>query len=192
VNLFEKARASVVYISTPARVVDAWTRNVFNVPRGTGSRFIWDFIGHIVTSRHVVAGATGGARVRLSDGRDVDATLAGRQRRARSRGADSESGETAGAAAARHQLGPACGQSTFAIGNPFALDWTLTTGIVSALDRSLPTQDGGSLIEHLIQTDAAINPGNSGGPLLDSAGRIAERAHCEVYETNDITNQMRH
>jgi S1-C subfamily serine protease len=65
------------------------------------------------------------------------------------------------------------GQNTFAIGNPFGLDWTLTTGIVSALDRSLPTEDGRGLIEHLIQTDAAINPGNSGGPLLDSAGRRA-------------------
>jgi S1-C subfamily serine protease len=63
------------------------------------------------------------------------------------------------------------GQKTFAIGNPFGLDWTLTTGIVSALDRSLPARDG-RLIEHLIQTDAAINPGNSGGPLFDSAGRL--------------------
>jgi S1-C subfamily serine protease len=172
VNLFEKARASVVYISTQARVVDAWTRNVFNVPRGTGSGFIWDAGGHIVTNRHVVAGATGGARLRLSDGRDVDATLVG--------------------VSAAHDLAVLkvdlpklpeplplgtssdlrVGQSTFAIGNPFGLDWTLTTGIVSALDRSLPTQEGGSMIEHLIQTDAAINPGNSGGPLLDSAGRL--------------------
>jgi S1-C subfamily serine protease len=63
------------------------------------------------------------------------------------------------------------GQKVFAIGNPFGLDWTLTTGIVSALDRSLEN-DAGSTIEHLIQTDAAINPGNSGGPLLDSAGRL--------------------
>jgi S1-C subfamily serine protease len=62
------------------------------------------------------------------------------------------------------------GQKVFAIGNPFGLDWTLTTGIVSALDRSL--EDKGAIIEHLIQTDAAINPGNSGGPLLDSAGRL--------------------
>ncbi|GIX19129.1 MAG: hypothetical protein KatS3mg120_0805 [Erythrobacter sp.] len=64
------------------------------------------------------------------------------------------------------------GQKVFAIGNPFGLDWTLTTGIVSALDRSLPSEDGRSRIDHLIQTDAAINPGNSGGPLLDSAGRL--------------------
>jgi S1-C subfamily serine protease len=63
------------------------------------------------------------------------------------------------------------GQKVFAIGNPFGLDWTLTTGIISALDRSLPS-DSGPTIDHLIQTDAAINPGNSGGPLLDSAGRL--------------------
>jgi S1-C subfamily serine protease len=63
------------------------------------------------------------------------------------------------------------GQKVFAIGNPFGLDWTLTTGIVSALNRELPTETG-AVIERLIQTDAAINPGNSGGPLLDSAGRL--------------------
>ena len=63
------------------------------------------------------------------------------------------------------------GQKVFAIGNPFGLDWTLTTGIVSALDRELPASDSG-MIERLIQTDAAINPGNSGGPLLDSTGRL--------------------
>ena len=63
------------------------------------------------------------------------------------------------------------GQKVFAIGNPFGLDWTLTTGIISALDRAL-AGEAGRPIEHLIQTDAAINPGNSGGPLLDSAGRL--------------------
>jgi S1-C subfamily serine protease len=63
------------------------------------------------------------------------------------------------------------GQRVYAIGNPFGLDWTLTSGLVSALNRSLADEDGG-LLEHLIQTDAAINPGNSGGPLLDSAGRL--------------------
>ncbi len=64
------------------------------------------------------------------------------------------------------------GQKTFAIGNPFGLDWSLTTGIVSALDRALPNEDGKGALEHMIQTDAAINPGNSGGPLLDSSGRL--------------------
>ena len=66
----------------------------------------------------------------------------------------------------------AVGEAVMAIGNPLGLDWTLTTGIVSALDRSLPGEAGGPAIDHLIQTDAAINPGNSGGPLLDSAGRL--------------------
>jgi S1-C subfamily serine protease len=172
VDLFEQARASVVYISTQARVVDAWTRNVFSVPRGTGSGFIWDTSGHIVTNRHVVAGATGGARVRLSDGRDVEATLVG----------VSAAHDLAVLRVNLSTMPPPLplgssgelrvGQGTFAIGNPFGLDWTLTTGIVSALDRSLPSEDGRNLIEHLIQTDAAINPGNSGGPLLDSAGRL--------------------
>jgi S1-C subfamily serine protease len=64
------------------------------------------------------------------------------------------------------------GQRVFAIGNPFGLDWTLTTGIVSALNRSLRSESGSGAVEHLIQTDAAINPGNSGGPLLDSSGRL--------------------
>jgi S1-C subfamily serine protease len=172
VALFEKARASVVYISTQARVMDAWTRNVFSVPRGTGSGFIWDSNGHIITNRHVVAGATGGARVRLSDGRDTEATVVG----------VSAAHDLAVLKVNLASLPPPLplgsssdlrvGQNTFAIGNPFGLDWTLTTGIVSALDRSLPTEDGRGLIEHLIQTDAAINPGNSGGPLLDSAGRL--------------------
>lgn len=170
IDLFERSRGSVVFITTQARVVDAWTRNMFDVPRGTGSGFAWDERGHIVTNFHVVSGASG-ARVRLSDGRDVGASLVG--------------------VSPAHDLAvikvdvarpPAplpvgssddlrVGQKTFAIGNPFGLDWTLTTGIISALDRSLPARDGG-LIEHLIQTDAAINPGNSGGPLLDSAGRL--------------------
>jgi S1-C subfamily serine protease len=170
IDLFERSRGSVAYITTQTRVVDMWTRNMFEIPRGTGSGFAWDERGHIVTNFHVVAGAAG-ATVRLSDGRDVPASLVG--------------------VSADHDLAVIrinvskpppplpigsshdlrVGQKTFAIGNPFGLDWTLTTGIVSALDRSLPARDG-RLIEHLIQTDAAINPGNSGGPLLDSAGRL--------------------
>jgi S1-C subfamily serine protease len=119
----------------------------------------------------VVAGASG-ARVRLSDGRDLDASLVGVS-------AAHDLAVLKVKLATMPQALPLgsssdlrVGQSTFAIGNPFGLDWTLTTGIVSALDRSLPSEDGRSLIEHLIQTDAAINPGNSGGPLLDSAGRL--------------------
>jgi S1-C subfamily serine protease len=171
IDLFERARASVAYISTQTRVVDSWTRNVFSVPRGTGSGFVWDSVGHVVTNYHVVAGASS-ARVRLSDGRDVGASLVG----------VSPAHDLAvlkldlGKAPAPLPLGSShdlrVGQTTLAIGNPFGLDFTLTTGIISALDRALPSEDGRSLIEHLIQTDAAINPGNSGGPLLDSAGRV--------------------
>jgi S1-C subfamily serine protease len=171
IGLFEAARPAVVYITTQARVVDAWTRNVFNIPRGSGSGFIWDDRGHVVTNHHVIAGASG-ASVRLSDGRDAAASLVG----------SSPAHDLAVLRIDVSSLPPALpigrsgdlkvGQGTFAIGNPFGLDWTLTTGIVSALDRSLPAEDGRTLIEHLIQTDAAINPGNSGGPLLDSAGRL--------------------
>ena len=151
---------------------DVWSRNVFSTPRGSGSGFIWDGAGHVVTNFHVIAGASE-AMVQLADGRKYRASLVG--------------------ASPQHDLAvlrigvsfrrPApvpigssedlkVGQKVFAIGNPFGLDWTLTTGIVSALDRSLPSENGGPDIEHLIQTDAAINPGNSGGPLLDSSGRL--------------------
>jgi S1-C subfamily serine protease len=76
IRLFETARPAVVYITTQARVVDAWTRNAFNIPRGSGSGFIWDDRGHVVTNNHVVAEASA-ANVRLTDGRDVPASLVG-------------------------------------------------------------------------------------------------------------------
>ena len=170
IDLFEQSRGSVVYITTQARVVDLWTRNAFNIPRGSGSGFVWDDQGHLVTNNHVVAGASG-ARVRLSDGRDADARLVGASpaHDLAVLRIDVPNPPAAVRIGSSHDL--RVGQSTFAIGNPFGLDWTLTTGIVSATDRALPTEDGRGLIEHLIQTDAAVNPGN-GGPLLDSAGRL--------------------
>jgi S1-C subfamily serine protease len=171
IQLFERSRDSVVFISTRQQVQDFWTRNVFSVPRGTGSGFIWDDAGHVITNFHVIEGASE-ATVRLADGRDYKAGLVG----------VSPAHDIAvlriGVGFKRPPPVPLgtsddlkVGQKVFAIGNPFGLDWTLTTGIVSALDRSLPS-DSGPTIEHLIQTDAAINPGNSGGPLLDSAGRL--------------------
>jgi S1-C subfamily serine protease len=171
IDLFEKSRTSVVYITTQARMVDVWTRNQFDVPRGRGSGFSWDDRGHIVTNNHVVAGASG-ARVRLSDGRDADARLVGVSpaHDLAVLKIDVSNPPPPLPIGSSHDL--RVGQTALAIGNPFGLDWTLTTGIVSALDRSLPTGDGNGLIEHLIQTDTAINPGNSGGPLLDSAGRL--------------------
>ena len=171
IELFEKARESVVFITTSQQVMDFWTRNIFNVPRGTGSGFVWDDKGHIVTNFHVVAGASE-ARIRLSDGRDYKAALVGASRSHDLAVLLIGVGFKAPAPVplgTSHDL--KVGQKVFAIGNPFGLDWTLTTGIVSALDRSLAAENGVT-IEHLIQTDAAINPGNSGGPLLDSAGRL--------------------
>jgi S1-C subfamily serine protease len=171
IDLFDREKGSVVFITTSQRVMDPWTRNVMSIPQGTGSGFVWDEGGHIVTNFHVVAGASE-ARVRLNDGREVSAALVGV-----SPAHDLAVLRIGVPNAPRpvplgtsHDL--KVGQRVYAIGNPFGLDWTLTTGIVSALDRSLPAADGRSLIEHLIQTDAAINPGNSGGPLLDSAGRL--------------------
>ena len=171
IELFEKARDSVVFISTRGEVLDFWTRNVRSVPRGTGSGFIWDDAGHVVTNYHVIEGASE-ALVKLADGRSFRAALVGASK--------SHDIAVLKIGVGFHRPPPVpvgssadlkVGQKVFAIGNPFGLDWTLTTGIVSALDRSLNDDTSGS-IDHLIQTDAAINPGNSGGPLLDSAGRL--------------------
>jgi S1-C subfamily serine protease len=171
IDLFERTRESVVYITTSSRVRDIWTRNVYSVPRGTGSGFVWDDAGHVITNFHVIENASE-ALVKLADGREFKASLVGvskahdlavlRIKIPNRRPAPVPIGTS-------HDL--RVGQKVYAIGNPFGLDWTLTTGIVSALDRSLGEENGAS-IEHLIQTDAAINPGNSGGPLLDSTGRL--------------------
>jgi len=171
IQLFEQASPSVVYISTSRRVIDFWSRDVMSVPQGTGSGFIWDDAGHVVTNYHVIEGASE-AEVRLNDGRTYNAGLVG-------------TSPTHDLAVLRIDVPfdrpPAVpvgtsgdlkvGQKVFAIGNPFGLDYTLTSGLISALDRTL-SESGGVTIRHLIQTDAAINPGNSGGPLLDSAGRL--------------------
>jgi S1-C subfamily serine protease len=171
IGLFEAAKGSVVFISTQERVLDLWTRNVLTVPRGTGSGFIWDEQGHVITNLHVVEGGSQ-AIVKLADGRSFEAVFVG--------GSPAHDIAVLKIDAPEDAPTPIpvgtssdvqVGQKVFAIGNPFGLDWTLTTGIVSALDRSLDGENG-RVIQHLIQTDAAINPGNSGGPLLDSSGRL--------------------
>ncbi len=171
VSIFENARASVVYITTVDYVRDFWTRNVMRVPRGTGSGFFWDDRGHIVTNLHVIRGSRE-AQIRLADQRTYRAEFVG--------GSAEHDLAVLRVDIPDNQPPPLplgtsedlkVGQTVFAIGNPFGLDYTLTTGIVSALDRAIDT-DRGAVIEDLIQTDAAINPGNSGGPLIDSAGRL--------------------
>ena len=171
IEIFQNASPSVVFINTSQRVRDFWTRNVFSVPRGNGSGFMWDNLGHVVTNNHVIAGASE-ATVRLNDGRSYNAVLIGTS--------PAHDLAVLRISVAFDPPPPVpvgtsgdlrVGQKVFAIGNPFGLDYTLTSGLVSALDRTIETEQGSS-IEHLIQTDAAINPGNSGGPLLDSAGRL--------------------
>jgi S1-C subfamily serine protease len=171
IALFENAKGSVVFIATAERVFDPFTRNAIETPRGTGSGFVWDELGHVVTNNHVIAGASQ-AVVRLADGRSYRASLVGTDP------AHDLAVVLIGVGLDRPRplaIGTSqdlkVGQKVFAIGNPFGLDWTLTTGIVSALERELPTDDN-SVIRGLIQTDAPINPGNSGGPLIDSAGRL--------------------
>jgi S1-C subfamily serine protease len=171
IDLFRRSSPAVVYITTLQQVINLLTMNVMAVPRGTGSGFVWDDKGHIVTNYHVIAGAKE-AKVRLADQRTFDAALVGvspdhdlavlRIKVAEQRPAPLPLGTS-------YDL--QVGQRVFAIGNPFGLDHTLTTGVISALDRSIDGDDG-SKLHHVIQTDAAINLGNSGGPLLDSAGRL--------------------
>lgn len=171
IEIFERTSPAVVFITTRQRVVDLYTRNVFSVPRGTGSGFFWDDLGHIVTNNHVIEGASE-ATIRLNDGRSYRAVLVGRSK-AHDLAVlrinvpfDPRPPVPIGTSADLK-----VGQKVFAIGNPFGLDYTLTSGLVSALDRSL-SEENGTTIEHLIQTDAAINPGNSGGALVDSAGSL--------------------
>ncbi|CAA6818392.1 MAG: 2-alkenal reductase [uncultured Thiotrichaceae bacterium] len=170
IQVFEQHSVSVVYISTTQRVVDLWTRNVSERPSGTGTGFVWDNNGHIVTNYHVVSGHRS-AKVRLSDQRIFDADLVGASPEhdlAVLKLRDNKNIPPPVKIGSSHDL--KVGQKVLAIGNPFGLDHTLTTGVVSALDRSIDDSD--STMDNLIQTDAAINPGNSGGPLLDSSGRV--------------------
>ena len=171
IQLFESAAPSVTFITTTNLQRDNWNMNVTEIPRGSGSGFVWDKNGHIVTNFHVIQGADR-ATVTLSDQSTWPATLVGTEARKDLAVLKIEAPE--------ELLRPIpignseklkVGQSVLAIGNPFGLDQTLTTGIISALGREIESV-GGLPIRDAIQTDAAINPGNSGGPLLDSSGRL--------------------
>lgn len=171
IAVFRKVSPSVAHITTLAQQRDFFSRNVTEVPSGTGSGFLWDEQGHIVTNFHVIRGASA-AKVTLSDQSAYDATLVG---------VDPDRDlAVLRIVAPREKLTPVpmgssrdllVGQTVYAIGNPFGLDQTLTRGIVSALNREIESMTQRT-IRGAIQTDAAINPGNSGGPLLDSAGRL--------------------
>lgn len=171
IELFREASPSVVFITTTQLSRDWFSLNVQEIPRGTGSGFVWDRQGHIVTNYHVIEGANR-AQVTLADQSAWDATLVG--------AAAEKDLAVLHIDAPAEQLPPipigrshglAVGQKVFAIGDPFGFDQTLTTGIISALGREIQSM-ARIPIRDVIQTDAAINPGNSGGPLLDSAGRL--------------------
>jgi len=171
INVFERARRSVVYITNTALRRDVWSLNTFEVPQGSGSGFMWDDHGHIVTNFHVIYKADS-IQVVLDDqsthearviGVDPDHDLAVLHIR------DDKKQFIPIDVGNSKDL--RVGQRVLAIGNPFGLDHTLTTGVVSALGRTIKSLTERT-IEGVIQTDAAINPGNSGGPLLDSRGHL--------------------
>jgi len=170
IALFKEAQRSVAFITTQVARVDYWTRNVLEVPAGSGSGFVWDDRGHVVTNFHVVQDADS-AKVTIGDA-EYEATIVGY---ARDQDLAVLKVKAPGARLAPLRIGTSAnlsvGQKVYAIGNPFGLDFTLTTGIVSALGRTIQGV-GGATIFDVVQTDAAINPGNSGGPLLDSSGRL--------------------
>ena len=171
IEVFRAAGGSVVFVTNNALRRDLFSTNVTRVPQGTGSGFLWDAHGHIVTNYHVVAGGSSFS-VALADGTTREATLIGVEPRKDLAVLFFDPGDIPIKPLPIGRSRPLLvGQKVLAIGNPFGLDQTLTTGIISALGREIPSR-GDFIIEDVIQTDASINPGNSGGPLLDSAGRL--------------------
>ena len=169
ITIFNSAAPSVVYIFTENAQSGFFGRR--EVQQGAGSGFLWDNYGHVVTNFHVIQGSQS-IQVRLDSGEAIRATYVG--------GSPDHDLAIIRLRSTPQSIRPipvgrsndlAVGQAVFAIGNPFGLARTLTTGVISALDRRLPTA-GGREVMGVIQTDAAINPGNSGGPLIDSAGRL--------------------
>jgi S1-C subfamily serine protease len=171
VDIFKRVSPSVVHITTLETQRDMFSMNVMEVPRGTGTGFVWDTQGHIVTNFHVIQGGSG-ARVTMADQATFPAKLVGAfpDRDLAVLKIDAPPSRLPPIAVGTSKE-LQVGQRVYAIGNPFGLDQTLTLGIVSALNREIESFNGRT-IRGVVQTDAAINPGNSGGPLLDSAGRL--------------------
>ena len=171
INLFRQASPAVVNITAIGVERDLFTLNLYQIPQGTGSGFVWDTNGDIITNFHVIQNADA-AQVTLADQSNWKARVVGV--------APDKDIAVLRIDAPANRLHPIpigtskdlqVGQSVYAIGNPFGLDQTLTTGVISALNREIESVTRRP-IQGVIQSDAAINPGNSGGPLLDSAGRL--------------------
>lgn len=172
IDIFRAAAPATVFVTQTQVVVDYWNRRTMEVPAGSGTGFLWDESGHVVTNFHVVNGGKS-YTVTLYDQSEWPATLVGGDPRKDVAVLRIEAPKdrlvSVRLPPPDYQL--EVGQKAIAIGNPFGLDHTLTTGVVSALDREM-VGFGNVTIRGMVQTDASINPGNSGGPLLDSAGRL--------------------
>ena len=171
IRIFQETAASVVNINTIVTRRDSVSMNLEDIPAGSGSGFIWDKQGHVVTNFHVIRNGNG-AQVTLSDGSAWPAQLVGTapEYDLAVLKINVPSGKLS--PIKLHQSDDLLvGQKVFAIGNPFGLDQTLTKGIISGLGRHIRSQSGHP-IDDVIQTDAAINPGNSGGPLIDSGSGL--------------------
>lgn len=173
IDIFQQATKKVVYVQRLKTIINR--REHMNVSAGTGSAIIWDKAGHVVTNYHVIKGADK-LLVNVGD-QLVTAKVIGAEPRKDLAVLQIQSPKVLETLKSYQpfELAPThhlvVGQKTLAIGNPFGLDHTLTTGVISAVGREFPGV-GGVSIHDAIQTDATINPGNSGGPLLDSHGRL--------------------
>lgn len=171
ISVFKSASPSVVFVTNTQLRRQRFSLNVMEIPRGSGTGFIWDESGLIVTNFHVVQGANK-ITIELQSNKSYQATVVG--------SAPEKDIALLKIDAPDEDLQPlplgdstslAVGRKVLAIGNPFALDTTLTVGVVSALGREIKSITNRT-IKNVIQTDAAINPGNSGGPLLNSNGQL--------------------
>jgi S1-C subfamily serine protease len=172
IGVFRTAAKSTVFVTQKQVVVDYFGGQATEVPAGSGTGFVWDKEGHVVTNFHVVKDARS-LTVTFDDHRILVARVVGVEPRKDIAVIRVDAPADALTPIMVPEKGQPVevGQKTIAIGNPFGLDHTLTTGVVSALGREVQGI-GGVSIRDMIQTDAAINPGNSGGPLLDSTGRL--------------------
>jgi S1-C subfamily serine protease len=182
IDIFRRSASSVVHIANIAMRRDFFTLDVMQIQQGTGSGFVWDRDGHIVTNYHVIEGGDT-FQVRLDDQSEYRAKVVGatpdKDLAVLKILAPSAKLTPLPRGTSRHLL---VGQTVLALGNPFGLDNSLTVGVVSALGRDLSSPSG-RMIHDVIQTDAAINPGNSGGPLLDSRGRLIG-VNTAIYSPN--------
>jgi protease Do-like 1, chloroplastic len=170
IEVFRRVSGSVVYVSDTSVPRGGFRFDAEAVPRGAGSGFVWDDRGHIVTNYHVIHGGNEFS-VALSDGSIYEAVLVGVEPRKDLAVLRIEASAPLQPIELGDSHGLVVGQKVLAIGNPFGLDNSLTTGVISALGREIESM-AGTRIEDVIQTDASINPGSSGGPLLDSHGRV--------------------